>query len=311
MQERLIVDEHREEGMVTVETWIQYYHAFGGFKYFGAIIVSSILIEASFALSDWWLTYSVGEGLHIYGLLAICNAVTNVWRVTLFAFGTVGAATEFHNKILKAVIAAPVLFFDVNPAGRILQRFAGDFFDVEVMLPHFLEHAWLCVSHVIGIVATMCILTPYTIIGLIPVFIFYFRMQQVYSANNRETKRLQALAQSPMSSLISEAVGGKNIIRAFQMEEKYQLLFLKNFDGFARCELLMKQMGYWQHIRVQFCGACIAFTACVVCAFTSTNAGVAGLVINFSIIINFYLGGWVYLIAESEAFLTSVERIGE
>ena len=73
----------------------------------------------------------------------------------------------------------------------------------------------------------------------------------------------------------------------------------------------MKEMGYWQHIRVQFCGAAIAFTACLVCSFTTSNAGIAGLVINFAIIINFYLGGWVYLIAESEAFLTSVERIGE
>ena len=88
-------------------------------------------------------------------------------------------------------------------------------------------------------------------------------------------------------------------------------LLRKNFDGFSRCELLMKEMGYWQHIRVQFCGAAIAFTACLVCSFTTSNAGIAGLVINFAIIINFYLGGWVYLIAESEAFLTSVERIGE
>ena len=83
---RLIVDEH-EEGMVTVE------RGFGIItlvaSVFWSIIVSSVLIEASFALSDWWLTYSVGEGLHIYGLLAICNAVANVLRVTLFAFGTV------------------------------------------------------------------------------------------------------------------------------------------------------------------------------------------------------------------------------
>ena len=41
---------------------------------------------------------------------------------------------------------------------------------------------------------------------------------------------------------------------------------------------MMKEMGYWQHIRVQFCGAAIAFTACLVCSFTTSNAGIAGLV---------------------------------
>ena len=223
---KLIVDEHREKGMVTFKTWIRYFTAFGGWKYFGPIIIASILIEASFATSDWWLTYDEGKSLHIYGFLALCNAFTNVVRVTIFAFGTVRAATVFHDSILQSVISAPVLFFDVNPAGRIIQRFAGDFFDIEVMLPHFLEHAWLCLSHIIGIVLTMCILAPYTIIGLIPIFIFYFNMQKVYSANNRETKRLQSLSQSPMSSLISEAISGREIIRAFQMEKKYELLFL-------------------------------------------------------------------------------------
>ena len=306
----LIVEEHREKGIVTFKTWARYFRSFGGWKYFLGILFSSVLVEASFGLSDWWLTHDEGKSLHIYGIFALVNALANVVRVTLFAFGTVRAATEFHTKILRSVVSAPVLFFDVNPAGRILQRFAGDFFDVEVVLPHFLEHAWLCLSHVVGIVLTMAILAPMTIIGLIPIFVFYFNMQQVYSANNRETKRLQSLSQSPVSSLISEATSGRDVIRAFNMGCKYEVLFFKNFDGFSRCDLLREQMGFWQHIRVQFCGACIAFTACIVCSF-STSAGIAGLVINFSIIINFYLGGWVYLFAESEAFLTSVERIGE
>ena len=308
--EHLIVSENRETGMVTRKTWVRYFDAFGGWRYGAWIIVSSVFIEATFSLADWWLTHEKGKMLHVYGVLAIGNALTNVIRVTLFAMGTVRAAKVLHEKILNAVVSAPVLFFDVNPAGRVLQRMAGDFFDVEVVLPHFLEHAWLCMSHVIGIVVTMLILAPFTVIGLLPIFTFYFYLQKVYTANNRETKRLQSLSQSPVASVVSEAISGQQVIRAFNMESKYEVLFFKNFDGFTRSEVLMKHMGYWQHLRVQFCGACIAFTACLVCSLT-TSAGVAGLVINFAIIINFYLGGWVYLMSETEAFLTSVERIGE
>ena len=66
-----------------------------------------------------WFYYFVAMGL------VVC-VLTFISRI-LFFMACVGASRNFHNAIFSRVLAAPVnLFFDVTPAGTILNRFAKD-----------------------------------------------------------------------------------------------------------------------------------------------------------------------------------------
>lgn len=53
----------------------------------------------------------------------------------ILAYGTIKATIEFHNKLLKNLIAAPQHFFDVTPIGRILTRFSSDIHVIDHNLP--------------------------------------------------------------------------------------------------------------------------------------------------------------------------------
>ena len=52
-------------------------------------------------------------------------------QVLAFAEGTVKAAAVLHSNMIRGVMFAPMLFFESNPSGRILNRFAGDVTDIE------------------------------------------------------------------------------------------------------------------------------------------------------------------------------------
>ena len=347
----MVKAEDRRIGAVGMGTLWSYTEAAGGGVLLTLIILSSIGVEASFALGDWWITRwiqsaaanninnnnnnnnsisnytnytttaasaaaaaaafnatsvvvtsgvvgngtiltgptwfeSRGEFVLGFGLLGIGTAVFNAFRVALFAKGTVSAARGLHADMLSGVLHAPVLFFDTHPTGRILNRFAGDVVDVEQLLPHFIEHALICLSHVLGILGAVCAVVPWCLVGVLPLGIIYIFLQTLYRSSAREMKRLQALASSPVASLVSETMSGRAVVRAFNMNDKYRRLFQARYDDYGRCEYTMHQIGNWQHLRVQFIGALLASLTTLICVLTrdQISTATAGFAINFAIV---------------------------
>jgi ATP-binding cassette subfamily C (CFTR/MRP) protein 10 len=53
------------------------------------------------------------------------NTLATLARAFSFAAAGMAAARSMHQRLLAAVLAAPMAFFDANPAGRILNRWVG------------------------------------------------------------------------------------------------------------------------------------------------------------------------------------------
>jgi ATP-binding cassette subfamily C (CFTR/MRP) protein 10 len=51
------------------------------------------------------------------------NTLATLARAFSFAAAGMSAARSMHQRLLAAVLAAPMAFFDANPAGRILNRY--------------------------------------------------------------------------------------------------------------------------------------------------------------------------------------------
>ncbi len=64
------------------------------------------------------------KNLIIYGSLVAGVVVLGFVRGFFFFKVAVNASRHLHTGMLSAVLASPVHFFDVNPIGRILNRFA-------------------------------------------------------------------------------------------------------------------------------------------------------------------------------------------
>jgi ABC-type multidrug transport system fused ATPase/permease subunit len=82
-----------------------------------------------------------------YGLLVACSFALLCLRGCLFARFIAGSSTALHNAALRALLRAPMAFFDTTPAGRILNRFSNDQVSAAsfVITPFFLSRV-LCLQ---------------------------------------------------------------------------------------------------------------------------------------------------------------------
>ena len=56
-------------------------------------------------------------------------------RAFSFAAGGLAAAQALHERLLGAVVHAPVAFYDGTPSGRVLNRFSSDVATADDSLP--------------------------------------------------------------------------------------------------------------------------------------------------------------------------------
>ena len=83
--------------------------------------------------------------LLVYGSITAVSLLLTVVSSYCFYLAALRASENLHNEMTKAVLRAPVLFFDTNPTGRILNRFSKDIRNMDDFLPgQFLFAVQLC-----------------------------------------------------------------------------------------------------------------------------------------------------------------------
>ena len=91
--------------------------------------------------------------------------------------GSVRAGRLLHASILRNIMTSPMVFFDTNPIGRILNRFSKDIDTVDNMIARSF-HSWLgCTLRCITVPFVVAYTTPLFIAVAIPLGIFYYVIQ--------------------------------------------------------------------------------------------------------------------------------------
>ena len=159
--------------------------------------------------------------LGIYSAIVGSSFLGNIAVSLLFCFILLKASEILHNKMVLAVLRAPVLYFDKTPVGRILNRFSKDIGNMDDVLPtHFL----LAVE--VSLFSFSTVLLPaaanaWLILVATPVVAIVLYYGRYYMRSSREIKRLEAITCSPVYSHISETIAGLEIIRSSQMEQRF------------------------------------------------------------------------------------------
>lgn len=75
------------------------------------------------------------EFIIIYLCIVLFGVVSYLSRSFSFYFMCLRIATNMHDMIFRSVDRAKMIFFNANPSGRILNRFAKDMYRVDTSLP--------------------------------------------------------------------------------------------------------------------------------------------------------------------------------
>ena len=165
--------------------------------------------------------------LLVYGSIAAASFLLTTVSSFLFYLTVLKASENLHNEMTKAVIKAPVLFFDTNPVGRILNRFSKDIGNMDDQLPPvYLFAVQLCLYFFSATILSAAS-NVWLFITCAPLTVLFIYLTKYYLKSSREIRRLEAVTCSPVYSLIADTVAGLEVIRSSEMEDDFLQKFYK------------------------------------------------------------------------------------
>ncbi|XP_069614144.1 ATP-binding cassette sub-family C member 4 isoform X2 [Ranitomeya imitator] len=328
-----VQEEIRSEGTVGFKVYKKYFLSGSSYFMLFILFLLNILAQVTYVLQDWWLSYWAMEqeklnvttetaereklDLNLYlGVYAGVTAATIVFgflRSLLVFEVLVSAAQALHNQMFQSLLRAPVLFFDRNPIGRILNRFSKDIGHLDDLLPFTFLDFMQVFLQILGVIAVAVAVIPWILIPLIPLVIIFYFLRKYFLETSRDIKRLESTTRSPVFSHLSSSLQGLWTIRAFKAEERFQQLFDAKQDLHSEAWFLFLTTSRWLAVRLD--AICALFVIAI--AFGSLilsktlDAGQVGLALSYAITIMGSFQWGVRQSAEVENLMISVERVME
>ena len=187
---------------------------------------------------DVWLSFLTKKppteqqdktNLTIYSCLVGAAIIFAIIRAYVFLLVCVRCSKRLHDKMVVALLQAPVLFFDSNPAGRILNRFSKDVGCMDELLPQRFLFSIQLVLLLFTSIIVPSVANPWLLFAIIPLTVLVFYISNYYLKTSRELKRLESISRSPVFSHISETLNGLDTIRTRRRQRE----FLDQFNRYV------------------------------------------------------------------------------
>ena len=134
-------------------------------------------------------------------------------RAREFLSASLRCSERLHDKMVVAVLQAPVLFFDSNPVGRIMNRFSKDVGCLDEVLPKTFLMSIQLVLLLFTTVLVPTVTNPWLLFIVVPLAVSVVCISKYYLKMSRELKRLESTCRSPVFSHFSETLNGLDTIR--------------------------------------------------------------------------------------------------
>ncbi|XP_021426879.2 multidrug resistance-associated protein 4 [Oncorhynchus mykiss] len=334
-----IVEESRSEGTIGVGLYVKYLKAGANILVLIGVVLLQFLAQAAYILQDWWLAYWAGEQekLNVNGTVTVPNGVNVTEELSLdfylgiyagltgatliFGFARslmmfnvlVKAAQSLHNRMFNSILRTPVRFFDINPIGRVLNRFSKDIGQLDAALPWTFVDFIQIFLQIIGVIAVAASVIPWILIPLVPLVIVFLFLRRYFLQTSRDVKRLESTTRSPVFSHLSSSLQGLWTIRAFRAEERFQNTFDTYQDLHSESWFLFLVTSRWFAVRLDgMCAVFVTITAfgCLLLR-DQVEAGSVGLALSYAVTLMGMFQWGVRQSAEVENMMTSVERVVE
>uniref|UniRef100_A0A3Q3LYS7 Multidrug resistance-associated protein 4-like n=1 Tax=Labrus bergylta TaxID=56723 RepID=A0A3Q3LYS7_9LABR len=322
-----VAEESRAQGTIGMSLYYKYLRA-------GASILFLLTVFAvAYIMQDWWLAYWAEEQDKLSNSTIIQNSQNITKELDIdFYLGVYGAVIVFgfirnlllfnvlvrctqslHNRMFDAILRTPVRFFDVNPIGRVLNRFSKDIGQLDSNMPWTFVDFIQVFLQILGVIAVSISVIPWIVIPVLPLLIVFLFLRRYFLQTSRDIKRLESTTRSPVFSHLSSSLQGLWTIRAFGAEERFQKTFDAQQDLHSGAWFLFLTTSRWFALRLDgMCSIFVTITTfgCILLR-DQLDAGSVGLALTYSVTLMGMFQWGVRQSAEVENMMTSVERVVE
>lgn len=192
---------------------------------------------------------SPGLCASIYGGLIAGVFIAAITRSITFYNVCVHASQSLHDNMFRGIISTTMRFFNQNPSGRILNRFAKDMGVIDEMLPRVLLDAIQTNLNMTGAIILTAVVNPIALLPIVCIGFVFAAARHIYLRTSKNIKRLEGISEpnnhthfvirmldafnvllagrSPVFTHLSVSLDGLSTIRAFGAEE----ILIREFDN--------------------------------------------------------------------------------
>ena len=167
--------------------------------------------------------------LIIYASFVGASFIFLIIRALGFFMVSLRCSERLHDKMVAAVLQAPVVFFDLNSVGRIMNRFSKDIGCMDEVLPKKFLRAVQRTLLMFTSILLPTVINPWLLFVVVPIAIIAGLISRYYLKTSRELQRLESVSRSPVFSHISETLDGLDTIRTRKKEEDFLDEFCRYF----------------------------------------------------------------------------------
>ncbi|OMO75049.1 hypothetical protein CCACVL1_16349 [Corchorus capsularis] len=323
----LVKQEERETGAVSWKVLTRYKDALGGLWVVMILLTFYFSTEVLRVSSSMWLSfwtdqststsYKPGYYIAIYALLGFSQVTVTLTNSFWLIISSLRAARKLHDMMLHSILKAPMLFFQTNPTGRVINRFSRDLGDIDRnvanLMNMFMNQLWQLLSTfaLIGIVSI------FSLWAMMPLLILFYAAYLYYQSTSREVKRLDSITRSPIYAQFGEALNGLSSIRAYKAYDRIASVNGKSMDNNIRFTLANTSSNRWLTIRLETLGGLMIWLTATVAVLEigraenpAAFASTMGLLLSYTLNITSLLSGVLRQASRAENSLNAVERVG-
>ncbi|KAF5861943.1 hypothetical protein ETB97_012342 [Aspergillus alliaceus] len=318
-----IAKETSATGRVPRTLAIRYMLLFGGPCYAPLVMAVTIAVQISYFAITYWLSvwmsayekYDNPNSLYYLGVYAAAIIIFLLLQLCgnlLYQFGSWTAAKKMHRRLVKAVLSAPISWFDQNPTGRLINRFGNDTRSLDTVLID-----WLRMSIENGLrfllrIASVASIMPIFALPAAVICTIGFIIGEMYTRTQVSIKRLTSINYSPVFSHFTDSLSGLCVIRARKdIDLVFQRLLAEKLAVHARSAETQYNCNRWVSVRSDLCAASVATAAGCVAYFWSGPAGLVGFSLTNAIGLSTNILNLVRTMNELEVELNCFQRVRE
>ncbi|KAJ1816177.1 hypothetical protein LPJ56_002435 [Coemansia sp. RSA 2599] len=271
--QKLMSEEERVTGQISLSTYISYIQAGGGFVVLAGIVLCLAISQGCRVSSDFWMriwvrhrqdTSATHTYIWVYALLGGMQFIWFYAFAVLLVAAVYKSSKRFHQQALQRVLRSPMSFFDTTPLGRILNRFTRDIDSLDLALCDFFRQFYQNISRSIGSFVSIAILVPIFFAPLMPLFALSWALIYFYLRTSVEIQRVAAISRSPLYAHYAETLQGLSTIRAFDAQTRFISKAEKTLDNANKPQWYSLVIQNWVWLRVDYLSHILTLIVCLI-----------------------------------------------
>ena len=285
------------------------------FVVFVFIVTQLTRIYSDIWISSWVLKFYSNRPemwyVAIYSGYVAAFIVFLIIRGLLFFAMFRDAASRMHDVMSKALLRAPMSFFNLTPLGSLLSVISRD---MDTLSDALVDNDYLTLVYLMILGTTIGVVVTQVRIFLVVVAVLITLSALVcmrYVAASKVLKTRAGTTFSAVVAHVSESVQGIAVIQAFGAEKRYVDAIVEKLLAAQISRFTMETLQLWLTVRQDLIGSLMVFGTCIMCVSLekTLSPAAAGLAISNSFQILLFLSLMVRTAASAHDMMASVDRV--